>query len=68
MIKKFLTEVGRTVAAPLGRRLGTAFAAYLIAKGVPQDAADQLLTALGVVAGLTFDLVSAYLVNRKRVG
>lgn len=54
------------IAAPLGRRLGTAFAAYLIAKGIPQDMADQVLTAGGVVLGLAIDLLTAYYTNRKR--
>ncbi|TRL41906.1 hypothetical protein [Rhizobium straminoryzae] len=67
MVKKFLIDVAWTVAKPVGSRLGTAFAAYLIAKGVPQDAADQLLTALGVLAGLTLDAALAYVSNRKRV-
>lgn len=68
MFKKVLREIVRVVAAPLGRRLGTAFAVYLIAKGVPQDVAEQLLTALGVVAGLSADIIAAYIVDKRRAG
>lgn len=65
MIKGLAVEIGRNIAAPLGRRLGTALAAYLLAQGIPQDLTDQFLLALGVVGGLTIDIVAAYFVNRR---
>lgn len=52
------------VAAPLLRRLGTALAVYLASKGAPADLLDQLLQALGIVAGLVFDITLA--ANDKR--
>lgn len=66
MMKGLAVEIGRNIAAPLGRRLGTALAAFLLAQGIPQELANQLLLALGVVGGLTFDVVSAYISNKKR--
>jgi hypothetical protein len=53
------------VVSPLLRRAGTALAVYLASKGLPADAIDQLLTAIGVVFGLAFDLGLAWRSNRK---
>lgn len=62
MLKRFFDKSMITlIVTPFGRRLGTALAVYLAAKGVPAEAADQLLTALGVVAGLAYDVVMAIL-------
>lgn len=67
MFKGLVVEIGRKVAAPIGRRIGTAIAAYLLAQGIPQELADQVLVALGVVGGLALDVLTAYLgSNRKR--
>lgn len=65
MMKGLAVEIGRNVAAPIGRRLGTALAAYLLAQGIPQDLANQVLLALGVIGGLTFDVIAAAL-NKER--
>lgn len=66
MMKGLAVEIGRNIAAPLGRRIGTALAAYLLAQGIPQELADQLLLSIAVVGGLTFDVIAAYITNRKR--
>ncbi len=66
MLKGLAVEIGRNIAAPLGRRIGTALAAYLLAQGIPQDLTDQVIVGLGVVGGLTFDVISAYFANRGR--
>lgn len=59
-------EIGRNIAAPLGRRLGTALAAFLLAQGIPQDLANQVLLALGVVGGLAFDVIAAFIANKEK--
>lgn len=66
MMKGLAVEIGRNIAAPLGRRLGTALAAFLLAQGIPQDMANQVLLALGVVGGLAFDVLAAYLSNKRK--
>ena len=53
------------IAAPLLRRLGTALAVYLASRGAPADLLDQLLTAIGVVLGLAFDITLAAIDKRK---
>lgn len=53
------------IVSPLLRRLGTFLAAYLAAKGAPAESLEQLLTAVGVVLGLSFDIVLASIHNRK---
>lgn len=58
-------EFVQAIIKPLVRRSGTALAAYLIAKGAPQDAAEQLAVAVGVVVGLTADLIVAYVHERR---
>ena len=62
----FAVEVGRNIAAPLGRRLGTALAAFLLAQGIPQELANQVLLALGVIGGLAFDVIAAYLASKDK--
>ena len=66
MMQRLAVEVGRNIAAPLGRRVGTAVAAYLLAQGIPQDLTDQLLLALGVVGGLAIDVIGAYVNDKRR--
>lgn len=58
-------QFGRIVLPPIARRLGTGFAVFLVAKGVPEDLASQVMTAVGVVGGLTLDVVAS-LVSRRR--
>lgn len=53
------------VVGPILRRLGTALAVYLASKGAPAEILDQLLTALGVVLGLAFDVTLATVDKRK---
>lgn len=66
MLKRLAVEIGRNVATPLARRLGTALAAYLLAQGIPQELADQLLLALGVAGGLAMDIAAHYVTQRRR--
>lgn len=65
-MKRIFLEIGRNVAAPMGRRLGTALAAYLLAQGIPQDMVDQFVLAVGVVGALALDLATAYVTRRDR--
>ena len=64
-MKHVLKEIVKSIAGPLGRRVGTAFAAYLLARGVPQDLADQMLMALGVVGGVTLDVAMSMWRDKK---
>ena len=65
-MKRIFLEIGRNVAAPMGRRLGTALAAYLLAQGIPQDMVDQFVLAVGVAGALALDLATAYVTRRAR--
>ena len=65
-MKRIFLEIGRNVAAPMGRRIGTALAAYLLAQGIPQDLVDQLVLAVGVSGALALDVLSAYVTRRVR--
>ena len=65
-MKRIFLEIGRNVAAPMGRRLGTALAAYLLAQGIPQDMVDQFVLAVGVAGALALDLATAYVTRRVR--
>lgn len=47
------------------KRLGTALAVYLTAKGAPADQLDQLLTAAAAAVGLLSDLVFD-MIEKKR--
>lgn len=53
--KQFL----QLICGPVLRRLGTALAAYLAARGVPSDHIDQLIAALTIIAGLSYDVVAS---------
>lgn len=66
MLKRLAVEIGRNVATPLARRAGTGVAAYLLAQGIPQEMADQLLLALGVVGALAMDVIAHYFTQRGR--
>ena len=65
-MKRILGEIGKNVALPLGRRIGTALAAYLLAQGIPQDMVAQFVLGLGVVGALGLDVISAYVAKRVR--
>ena len=65
-MKRIFLEIGRNFAAPMGRRLGTALAAYLLAQGIPQDMVDQFVLAVGVAGALALDLATAYVTRRVR--
>lgn len=65
-LKAFLdSRLLRLVGGPIIRRLGTAIAVYLASKGIPEDQIDQLMTAVGVVLGLAFDIGLASVEKRK---
>lgn len=65
-LKSFLdNRILRVVGGPILRRLGTALAVYLASKGIPEDQVDQLMTAVGVVLGLAFDIGLASVEKRK---
>lgn len=49
----------RNVFRPLFERVGTMFAAYLIARGVDSDLAAQLVNAMIAVVFVGVDLVTA---------
>lgn len=51
--------------AAVGRRLGTAFSAFLVAQGAPPELSGQLLLALGAVAGVSVDIALAIYSRRK---
>lgn len=58
MLKRFLERrIVALIVSPLLRRLGTAFAVYLAARGVPADSVDQLLSAIGIIVGIMSDIV-----------
>lgn len=65
MLKGLAVELGRNIAAPLGKRIGTAIAAYLLAQGIPQEMTDQFLLAVGVVAGLSLDVLATFLLKKR---
>lgn len=48
---------GRIVLPPVLQRVGTGFAVWLVAQGVPHDTVDQAVAAATLLAGLGFDLV-----------
>ena len=56
-MKAVLQGAARELAAPLLRRLGAIGAAYLVAKGIPSDIANQVTMAAAVLAGLVFDCI-----------
>ena len=61
MIIDTVKEVGGAIL----RRAGTAFSAFLVARGIPEDLAAQLFVALGAVAGVSFDIGLAVFYRRK---
>ena len=65
-MNRVLVEIGKNVAAPLGRRIGTALAAYLLAQGIPAGMVEQFVLGLGVAGALALDMISAYVTRRVR--
>ena len=66
MIRGLMVEISRNIAAPMGRRIGTALAAYLLAQGIPQDMADKLLLAIGVAGGVALDCIAYYVFKGRK--
>lgn len=67
-MNKIVVETVRNVLWPLGRRVGTAAAALLVAHGWADEShAVQLAQAVGVVGAIGFDLVAAYVYKKKRL-
>lgn len=64
-ILKGVVQIGRIVLPPLAHRVGTGFAVYLVAKGVPEDLVHRTITAAGVLAGLSLDVVTSILFRRR---
>lgn len=65
---KILVDTAKNVLWPIGRRLGTAAAALLVAHGWADEShAVQLAQAVGVVGAIGFDLVAAYIYKKKRL-
>lgn len=58
--------LGQQIVPPILRRAGTAVSAFLLAQGVPEDLAHQLILATGVVLGVGFDVVLSVIAKRKR--
>lgn len=63
---KEITHMGRLILEPIARRLGTAVAAYLVASGLPADAAQQVLVALGILGGVAWDVSISVLTRKDR--
>lgn len=60
MLKNVLNkQLLQLIGGPILRRLGTALAAYMAARGVPSDHIDQLIAALTIIAGLSYDVVTS---------
>jgi hypothetical protein len=58
-----MTDIGKGVA----RRLGTVVAAFLVGKlGIPEDLAQQLVMAGGIMLGLALDAAVAMYFARAR--
>lgn len=48
----------RSIVVPLATRIGTALGAYLVAKGLEGDLADQLVNGLIAIALVGFDVIA----------
>lgn len=53
------------VAKPLLRRAGTVIAVALMAKGVSQEHANLLLTSMGALLGVSFDIALVLMKRRN---
>lgn len=49
-------EIGATFTKSVVSRLGTVFAVWLLAHGVPDDVVEQFVQALAVISGLLVDI------------
>lgn len=58
-MNRFIIDGTRDLLSGFASRAGTAFAAFLVAQGVPADHAHQAMLAAGVLAALAFDLAAA---------
>ncbi len=56
----------RSVVVPVLTRLGTAFGAYLVAKGLDGDLADQLINGLIAVLLVGCDLIAGRYASNKQ--
>ena len=65
MFKQLAVEIGRNIAAPVGRRVAAVVAAYLVAQEIPQELANQFVLALGVVGGLVLEIAASYVTKRR---
>lgn len=65
-IGKTVVSLVQVVAPVLARRIGTAFAAVLLAHGIPDATVDQLIVALGVTGGLILDVCASWLARKTR--
>lgn len=57
----------KEVVSPVARRLGTMLAVALVTEGVVSEQADLLVSAIGAVAAISFD-VGAVLLRKKMWG
>ncbi len=57
----------KDIAGTLTRRIGSGIAAYLVAKvGIPEEAAQQIVIALGVTCGLVLDALVVQIIARLK--
>ncbi|UIB81442.1 hypothetical protein [Flyfo microvirus Tbat2_112] len=54
----------KSAGSAMGRRIGTAFAAWLLAQGLPEQHIEQVLIGLTALAGVALDLGLAYAEKR----
>lgn len=66
ILRPMAGPVVEQIAKPILRRVGTVVAAYLVAKEVPQDVIDQIVTGLIALGLVGVDLAFSYL-NRQKV-
>lgn len=57
----------REAAIQAGMRLGTVVGVWLVAQGVPADAAGQLDLGLAIIAGATYDYVAYRFFKKGKV-
>lgn len=60
----------KVLSAALGaaaRRIGTVVSTWLIAKGLPPESVEQLMTAAIILAGVGFDLAMVFAHNKGKV-
>lgn len=57
--------MGRIVLPPIAHRLGTGFAVYLVAQGIPDDLIERLLLAAAAMGGVGLDMLTHFISRRK---